>query len=145
MKEKLVLAYSGGLDTSIIIPWIKEKYDFEIYSGLNVVDYQIPSEIIRGEPVKAQVVYAKRTNDSLDGYILYMTYVNKETGEMYQAANLPSFAIHRPEAWTKNRYYIEDIDVAFPKHLNLGVYKAFISMSNKVKVRNVYLGDINVK
>lgn len=33
MKEKLVLAYSGGLDTSIIIPWIKEKYDFEIIAA----------------------------------------------------------------------------------------------------------------
>ena len=25
--EKIVLAYSGGLDTSIIIPWLKENYD----------------------------------------------------------------------------------------------------------------------
>ncbi|WP_314292959.1 argininosuccinate synthase domain-containing protein, partial [Leptotrichia massiliensis] len=25
-KEKVVLAYSGGLDTSIIIPWLKENY-----------------------------------------------------------------------------------------------------------------------
>ncbi len=24
MKEKVVLAYSGGLDTSITIPWLKE-------------------------------------------------------------------------------------------------------------------------
>jgi argininosuccinate synthase len=29
-KEKVVLAYSGGLDTSVIIPWLKENYDFEI-------------------------------------------------------------------------------------------------------------------
>ena len=27
MKEKVVLAYSGGLDTSIIIPWLKENYN----------------------------------------------------------------------------------------------------------------------
>ena len=25
--KKVVLAYSGGLDTSIIIPWLKENYD----------------------------------------------------------------------------------------------------------------------
>ncbi|MBO7254094.1 MAG: argininosuccinate synthase, partial [Clostridia bacterium] len=24
--KKVVLAYSGGLDTSIIIPWLKENY-----------------------------------------------------------------------------------------------------------------------
>ncbi|MCX7772681.1 MAG: argininosuccinate synthase [Clostridia bacterium] len=29
-KEKIVLAYSGGLDTSIIIPWLKENYDAEV-------------------------------------------------------------------------------------------------------------------
>lgn len=29
-KEKIVLAYSGGLDTSIILTWLKEKYDCEI-------------------------------------------------------------------------------------------------------------------
>ena len=25
--KKIVLAYSGGLDTSIIIPWLKENYN----------------------------------------------------------------------------------------------------------------------
>lgn len=29
-KEKIVLAYSGGLDTSIIISWLKEHYDYEV-------------------------------------------------------------------------------------------------------------------
>ena len=30
MAKKVVLAYSGGLDTSIIIPWLKENYHCEI-------------------------------------------------------------------------------------------------------------------
>lgn len=30
MKEKVVLAYSGGLDTTTIIPWLKEKFDYEV-------------------------------------------------------------------------------------------------------------------
>ena len=30
MKEKVVLAYSGGLDTTVIIPWLKENYDCEV-------------------------------------------------------------------------------------------------------------------
>lgn len=30
MKEKVILAYSGGLDTSIIVPWLKENYDFDV-------------------------------------------------------------------------------------------------------------------
>jgi len=30
MKEKVILAYSGGLDTTAIIPWLQENYDYEI-------------------------------------------------------------------------------------------------------------------
>ncbi len=30
MKEKVILAYSGGLDTTAIIPWLQENYDYEV-------------------------------------------------------------------------------------------------------------------
>lgn len=30
MKEKVILAYSGGLDTTAIIPWLKETYGYEV-------------------------------------------------------------------------------------------------------------------
>ena len=30
MREKVVLAYSGGLDTTAIIPWLKENYDYDV-------------------------------------------------------------------------------------------------------------------
>ena len=30
MKEKVILAFSGGLDTTAIIPWLKETYDYEV-------------------------------------------------------------------------------------------------------------------
>ena len=30
MKEKVVLAYSGGLDTTAIIPWLKENYNYDV-------------------------------------------------------------------------------------------------------------------
>ncbi|MGB9686846.1 MAG: argininosuccinate synthase, partial [Rectinema subterraneum] len=30
MKKKIVLAYSGGLDTTVIVPWLKENYDCEV-------------------------------------------------------------------------------------------------------------------
>ncbi len=29
-KDKVVLAYSGGLDTTAIIPWLKENFDYEV-------------------------------------------------------------------------------------------------------------------
>ena len=30
MKEKVILAYSGGLDTTAIIPWLKETYGYDV-------------------------------------------------------------------------------------------------------------------
>lgn len=130
---------------------IQERYEYkttfryEIYPPLFVVDYVLPAQVERGKPQKARVVYVRDGNESLNGYVLYMTYVNSKTGELYQAANLPSFSILQPEDWTQDRYYVEDVDVAFPAYMDPGTYKAFISMTNKVKTRNLYLGDIEVK
>ena len=30
ITEKIVLAYSGGLDTSVLIKWLQEKYNAEV-------------------------------------------------------------------------------------------------------------------
>ena len=30
MKEKVILAYSGGLDTTALIPWLKENFDYRV-------------------------------------------------------------------------------------------------------------------
>src|SRR5256885_604399 len=38
MPEKVVLAYSGGLDTSIIIPWLKENYSYDVIAMVGDVD-----------------------------------------------------------------------------------------------------------
>ncbi|WP_027399758.1 argininosuccinate synthase [Anaerovorax odorimutans] len=32
-KEKVVLAYSGGLDTSVIVTWLKETYDYDVIAA----------------------------------------------------------------------------------------------------------------
>ena len=38
MKEKVVLAYSGGLDTTAIIPWLKENYNYDVINTRSSVD-----------------------------------------------------------------------------------------------------------
>ena len=42
-RDKIVLAYSGGLDTSVAVPWLKERYDAEIITltmDLGMVDLE---------------------------------------------------------------------------------------------------------
>ena len=40
VPRKVVLAYSGGLDTSIIIPWLKETYGCEVIAMIGDVGQQ---------------------------------------------------------------------------------------------------------
>ena len=42
-SKKIVLAYSGGLDTSVAVPWLKENYDAEVITctiDLGMVDLE---------------------------------------------------------------------------------------------------------
>lgn len=118
------------------------KYDFEFTDTLKVVDFSLPLKVKRGIHDTNTVVYQRYGEGALDGFVLYMTYVNKEDQSIYQVANLPSFAFNRPMDWTKGRYYVENIDVALPSYLKPGDYQVFVSLSNKIKYRSLYLGDI---
>ena len=42
MAEKVVLAYSGGLDTTAIIPWLKETYHYDVICLTDVQLCEIP-------------------------------------------------------------------------------------------------------
>jgi argininosuccinate synthase len=53
MREKVVLAYSGGLDTSIIIPWLKENYNCDVIAMI--------ADVGQGEDIEAVVEKAHKT------------------------------------------------------------------------------------
>ena len=57
MAEKVVLAYSGGLDTSIIIPWLKENYACEVIAMIG--------DVGQGDDLDAVTEKARRTGASL--------------------------------------------------------------------------------
>ena len=56
MPEKVVLAYSGGLDTSIIIPWLKEHYSYEVIAMVG--------DVGQGDDIEAVVEKAYTTGGS---------------------------------------------------------------------------------
>src|SRR5690349_9409332 len=56
MAEKVVLAYSGGLDTSIIIPWLKENKSCEVIAMV--------ADVGQGDDIDAVVAKAKKTGAS---------------------------------------------------------------------------------
>ena len=125
---------------------LQERYDYEeetnmeLFQSLHVVDYDLPDDLVRGKTSAMEITYIKRGNNSLDGYFLYLTIVNKETEEMYQVANLPSFSLYQLPDWTEDRYYTEKLKLALPKFLDSGEYKVFVGMSNIIRTRNMLLG-----
>ena len=122
-----------------------DKYDYPILYDFTVVDYQLPAKVTRGVDAKARIVYVRKDSTSLDDYVLYMTYINEKTGELYQLANLASFSINEPDNWEVDKHYIEDVDIALPQYLDAGTYKVFVGMSNKIRTRNLYIGTIVVE
>ena len=51
-KEKFLLAYSGGLDTSIIIPWLLEHYDCEVIAMAGEVGIGIDETFLKEKALK---------------------------------------------------------------------------------------------
>jgi argininosuccinate synthase len=63
-KEKIVLAYSGGLDTSVSVKWIQEKYGYDVIAmGLDVGEGKdleaIKNKALNVGAIKAYIVDAK--------------------------------------------------------------------------------------
>ena len=122
----------------------QEKFNYEIFLSLHLVDYDYPQKLARGESGKARFVYIKRDDASMDDYVLFITLINEDNGEIYQVANLPSFALRQLRDWIEDIYYEETIDITLPDYLEPGTYKAFVGMSNVIRTRSIYLGTIEV-
>jgi len=125
--------------------YYEEKMNLELFQSLYLVDYSIPTSIIRGYSGDANMVYIKRDNNSLDNYFMFTSLINSSTGEVYQVANLPSFSIIDPAVWKEDRYYVENVELAIPESLDAGTYKLFVGMGNNIRTRSIYLGDIEIK
>ena len=95
MPEKIVLAYSGGLDTSIIIPWLKENYSYDVIAMV--------ADVGQGEDLQAVVEKAYATGASkvvvedlreefLTGYV----FPALKAGAVYEHKYLLGTSLARP-------------------------------------------------
>ena len=95
MPEKVVLAYSGGLDTSIIIPWLKENYAYDVIAMVG--------DVGQGDDLEAVVEKASRTGASevivedlreefLTGYV----FPALKAGAVYEHKYLLGTSLARP-------------------------------------------------
>lgn len=94
-KMKVVLAYSGGLDTSIIIPWLKENYDCEVIAVC--VDVGQGSEIdsVREKAIKsgASKLYVE---DVKEEFVEEYIFPTLKAGAIYEGKYLLGTSFARP-------------------------------------------------
>jgi argininosuccinate synthase len=93
--NKIVLAYSGGLDTSVIIQWLKEKYDCEIIAFCADVGQGEELDPVREKALKtgASKVYIE---DLQEEFVLDFLFPMLRANAFYENNYLLGTAIARP-------------------------------------------------
>ncbi|AIQ65859.1 argininosuccinate synthase [Paenibacillus stellifer] len=94
-KEKIVLAYSGGLDTSVILKWLKETYDAEIIAFTADIGQK---EELDGLEEKALATGASKVyiDDLRDEFAKDFIYPMFQAGALYEGQYLLGTSIARP-------------------------------------------------
>jgi argininosuccinate synthase len=94
-KERIVLAYSGGLDTSIIIPWLKENYAYEVIAMVADVGQGDDVEAVVNKAYKtgaSKVVVEDLREEFLTGYV----WPALKAGAVYENKYLLGTSLARP-------------------------------------------------
>src|SRR5947208_14489124 len=95
MSKKIVLAYSGGLDTSIIIPWLKENYSYDVIAMVG--------DVGQGDDIEAVVKKAYATGaskvvveDMREEFLAEYVFPAIRTGAVYEHKYLLGTSLARP-------------------------------------------------
>ena len=94
-KEKVILAYSGGLDTSIIIPWLKENYDYEVIAVCGDVGQGKETEDLEEKALKtgASKLYIENLQEE---YVTDFIWPTLKAGAVYEGKYLLGTSHARP-------------------------------------------------
>ena len=95
MPKKVVLAYSGGLDTSIIIPWLKETYGCEVIAMIGDVGQQ---EDLKAAKKKALATGASSASieDLREEFLTEYVWPTLRAGAVYEHKYLLGTSMARP-------------------------------------------------
>ncbi len=95
MPKKVVLAYSGGLDTSIIIPWLKETYGCEVIAMVGDVGQQEDLEAARRKAL-ATGASSATIEDLREEFLTHYVWPTLRAGAVYEHKYLLGTSMARP-------------------------------------------------
>jgi len=95
MADKVVLAYSGGLDTSVAIKWLKEKYDLDVIAVTidvgNERDFSaVRQKALNTGAIKAEVIDAKEI------FVTHFIFPALQADALYEGQYSLATALSRP-------------------------------------------------
>ncbi len=95
MPKKVVLAYSGGLDTSIIIPWLKETYGCEVIAMVGDVGQQEDLEAAKRKAL-ATGASSATIEDLREEFLTHYVWPTLRAGAVYEHKYLLGTSMARP-------------------------------------------------
>jgi argininosuccinate synthase len=94
-RDKVVLAYSGGLDTSVMVPWIQEKYDLDVVAFTVDLGQGDDIERIRQKALKTGAVAAVAM-DARNLFVDCFVWPALMAGAVYEGKYPLATALGRP-------------------------------------------------
>jgi len=95
MSDKVVLAYSGGLDTSVAIRWLKEKYKLEVIAVTIDVGNERDFSTIRQKALKVGAIKAT-VIDAKELFVRYFIFPALQADALYEGQYPLATALSRP-------------------------------------------------
>ena len=92
---KVVLAYSGGLDTSVAIRWINEKYGLDVIAVTVDVGNEKDFEIVRQKALRTGAIQAFIA-DAKETFVRDFVFPSLQAGTLYQSVYPLATALARP-------------------------------------------------
>ncbi len=95
MKEKVVLAYSGGVDTSVAIKWLQEKYHVDVIAVTIDVGNEKDFSAIRQKALKVGAIKAL-VIDGKELFVKYFIFPALQANALYEGVYPLATALTRP-------------------------------------------------
>ncbi len=95
MAEKIILAYSGGLDTSVMVPWIKEKYGYDVVTYTCDLGQGDDIQAIKAKALKTGAVDAV-AEDARNLFVDHFVFPALMAGALYEGKYPLATALGRP-------------------------------------------------
>jgi argininosuccinate synthase len=94
-RGKVVLAYSGGLDTSVAIRWINEKYNLDVIAVTVDVGNEKDFEVVRQKALRTGAIQAF-IKDAREPFVRDFVVPSLQAGTLYQNVYPLATALARP-------------------------------------------------